>query len=148
MKVLLVKDVPGQGIAGELKEVSPGFARNFLFAKKYAVAADASTIAEVQQRQERVRKAIEKQRKEAAGLADRLKKLTVTVYAKAGENGKLFGSITAQDIASQLKREAGIEVDKRHIDFPEQIRSLGSHEATILLHENITATVRVVVVAE
>lgn len=148
MKVLLVKDVPGQGIAGDLKEVSPGYARNFLLAKKYAIVADATTIHDIQQRQEKARRLAEKLRKDALATAERMKKMTLTLYAKSGENGKLFGAVSAADVADKLKREVGIDVDKKAVEFPDQIKSLGTHEASVTLYDDVTATVRIVVVAE
>lgn len=148
MKVFFLQEVAGSAKAGDVKEVSAGYARNYLLPKKLAVVADDRVIDQIRQREEATRRRIEKQLIEARDIDKRLQRITVTLYSKAGEGGRLFGSITNADIAQQLKREAGIDVDKRKIEVEPAIKSLGPHEVTVQLHPEVTATLRVVVAAQ
>ena len=148
MKVLFVKDVTGTAKPGDVKEVAPGYARNFLFPKHLAVVADERVVDQIRKREEAARRRTEKQFADAREVAGRLRKLTVTIYAKTGEGGRLFGSVTNTDVAQQLKREAGIDVDKRKIEIEPPIRSLGPHEVSVELHPEITETLKVVVAAQ
>ena len=148
MKVYFLQEVAGAAKAGDVKEVAPGFARNYLLPKKLAVVADDRVVEQIQQKEEATRRRIEKALKEAQDIEKRLQRITVTLYSKAGEGGRLFGSITNADIAQQLKREAGIEVDKRKIEVEPAIKSLGPHEVIVSLHPEVTATLRVVVAAQ
>jgi len=148
VKVYFLQEVAGAAKAGDVKEVAPGFARNYLLPKKLAVVADDRVVEQIQQKEEATRRRIEKALKEAQDIEKRLQRITVTLYSKAGEGGRLFGSITNADIAQQLKREAGIEVDKRKIEVEPAIKSLGPHEVIVSLHPEVTATLRVVVAAQ
>ena len=111
MKVYFLKEVAGTAHAGEVKEVAPGFARNFLLPQGLAVPADDKMVEQIRQREEAARRRAEKALTDARDLSARLRKLTVTIYAKTGEAGRLFGSVTNADIAQQLKREAGVEIE-------------------------------------
>jgi len=104
--------------------------------------------AEVKNREEATRRRAEKALTDARDAATRLKKLTVTIYAKTGDSGRLFGSVTNADIAIQLKREAGLDIDKRKIEVEPPIKSLGPHEVTVQLHTEVSETLRVVVAAQ
>jgi large subunit ribosomal protein L9 len=148
VKVLFVKEVQGTAKAGDVKDVSPGYARNFLLPKRIAVVADDRMVDQIKQKEEAVRRRAEKALTEARETAARLKKLTVTIYAKTGEAGRLFGSVTNADIATQLKREAGVDIDKRKIEVDPPIKSLGPHEVTVQLHTEVSETLRVVVAAQ
>ncbi|HEV7678531.1 MAG TPA: 50S ribosomal protein L9 [Candidatus Dormibacteraeota bacterium] len=148
MKVLFLKEVTGTAKAGDVKEVSPGYARNFLFPQKLAIVADDRVVDQIRQREEAGRRRAEKALTEAREIEKRLQRITVTMYAKAGEGGRLFGSVTNADIAQQLKRESGIDLDKRKIEVEPSIKSLGPHEVTVQLHSDVTATLRVVVAAQ
>ncbi len=147
MKVLFLKDVTGTARTGEVKEVSPGYARNFLFPTRTAVVADDRVVEQIKQREEASRRRTERALADAHDVEGRLKRITVTLYAKTGEGGRLFGSITNAEIAQQLKRE-GIEVDKRKIEVDPPIKSLGPHEVQIRLHSEVIAPLRVVVTAQ
>lgn len=147
MKVLFLQEVTGTARPGDVKEVAPGYARNFLFPKHLAVVADEKVVEQVRQREEAARRRAEKALTDARDIETRLRRITVTVYAKAGEGGRLFGSVTNADIAQQLKREARIDIDKRKIEVEPPIRSLGPHEVTLHLHPEVVATLRVVVAA-
>ena len=148
MKVLFVKEVAGTAKAGDVKEVSSGYARNFLLPKHLAVVADDRTVEQIRKREEAARRRAEKELTDARDAAARLRKLTVTIYAKTGEGGRLFGSVTNTDVAQQLKREAGLDIDKRKIEIETPIKSLGPHEVTVELHPEVTETLRVVVAAQ
>jgi len=148
MKVLFLKDVEGTAKPGDVRDVAPGYARNYLLPKKLATVADDRVVEQVRAREEAARRRQEKALTDARGLSLRLKKLTVTVYAKTGEGGRLFGSVTNSDIAQQLKREAGIDIDKRKIAIDPPIKSLGPHEVAVELHAEVKETLRVVVAAQ
>lgn len=148
MKVLFVKEVQGTAKAGDVKEVSPGYARNYLLPKRLAIVADEGAVERIKQKEEGVRRRTERALTDAREVAARLKKLTVTIYAKTGEGGRLFGSVTNADIATQLKREAGVDIDKRKIEVEPPIKSLGPHEVTVQLHTEVSETLRVVVAAQ
>jgi large subunit ribosomal protein L9 len=148
VKVLFLKEVPGTAKAGEVKEVTPGYARNFLLPYKVAIVADGKVVEQIRQREDAARRRAEKALTDARDLSARLRKLTVTIYAKTGEAGRLFGSVTNADIAQQLKREAGVDIDKRKIEVDPPIKSLGPHEVTIELHPEVTETLRVVVASQ
>ncbi|MBV8302330.1 MAG: 50S ribosomal protein L9 [Candidatus Dormibacteraeota bacterium] len=147
MKVLFVKEVSGTAKAGDVKDVAEGYYRNFLQPRRLAVVADERTIDQIRKREEAARRRTEKELTEARDTAQRLRKLTVTVYAKTGEGGRLFGSVTNADVAQQLKREAGIDLDKRKITVDPPIRSLGPHEVEVELHPEVSETLKVVVAA-
>lgn len=148
MKVLFVKEVSGTARPGDVREVSPGYARNFLFPKHLAVVADERVVDQIRKREEAARRRAEKELTEAREAAARLRKLTVTIYAKTGEGGRLFGSVTNTDVAQQLRREAGIDLDKRKIEIETPIKSLGPHEVSVELHPEVKETLRVVVAAQ
>jgi large subunit ribosomal protein L9 len=148
MKVYFLKEVAGTAHAGEVREVAAGFARNYLLPQGLAVPADDKMVEQIRQREEATRRRAEKALTDARDVSARLRKLTVTIYAKTGEAGRLFGSVTNADIAQQLKREAGLEIDKRKIAVEPPIKSLGPHEVQIELHPEVTETLRIVVAAK
>ncbi|MCE5234619.1 MAG: 50S ribosomal protein L9 [Clostridiaceae bacterium] len=143
MKVLLKQDVKGTGKAGDVANVSDGYAKNFLIPKGLAAAADASAInaAAIKKSADAHRK--DMQVKRAKELAGEMSGLTVKVTAKAGENGKLFGSVGAQEIADALKAQYGLEVDKRKIRIDEPIKALGVTDVTAHMFENTAAKFKV-----
>jgi large subunit ribosomal protein L9 len=147
VKVLFLQETDGAR-AGDVKEVSPGYARNFLFPKKLAIVADDRVVEQIRHKEEATRRRAEKALTEARDIEQRLRRITVTLYSKAGEGGRLFGSVTNADVAQQLKRESGIDIDKRKIEVEPAIKSLGPHEVTVHLHPEVTATLRVVVAAQ
>ncbi|GAB4387290.1 MAG: 50S ribosomal protein L9 [Thermodesulfovibrionales bacterium] len=147
MKVILKEDVKNLGAMGDVVNVTPGYARNFLFPKGLAADADVKNIKALEHEkrviEERRKKLVEK----AQGLAGQLSSVTVGLKAKAGEEGKLFGSITSKDIAEALA-EKGYEVDRRKIVLEEPIKRVGSHQVAVKLGHDVTATVTVEVEAE
>lgn len=139
MKVILQKDVKGQGKAGEVISVSDGYARNFLIPQGLALPADASSINAANIKKSADAHRLEMQRKRAKELATEMSGLTVKVRAKAGENGKLFGSIGAAEIAAALKEQYGVEVDRKKIRIEEPIKALGITRVSAHLYENADA---------
>ena len=145
MKVILQQDVKGQGKKGQMIEVAEGYARNFLLPRKLAVPATADAM-NTMRLQEKARKAEEaRQRAEAEATAEKLKGAVVKLTAKAGANGKLFGAVTAKEIAEGLMNQYGIEINKQKIVVEEPIKSFGSYQLKAKLGFEITGTVYVVV---
>ena len=147
MKVILQKDVKGTGKAGDIANVNDGYARNFLIPKGLAVPADANNINAAIVKKGADKHRLEMQRKRARELADDMSGITVKVYAKAGENGKLFGSIGTAEIAEALKAQHDIEVDKKKIRLEEPIKALGVVKVTAHMYENTDAKFNVEVLA-
>ena len=147
MKVILQKDVKGTGKAGDIANVNDGYARNFLIPKGLAVPADANNINAAIVKKGADKHRIEMQRKRAKELADDMSGITVKVYAKAGENGKLFGSIGTAEIAEALKSQHDIEVDRKKIRLEEPIKALGIVKVTAHMYENTDAKFNVEVLA-
>lgn len=147
MKVILQKDVKGTGKAGDIANVNDGYARNFLIPKGLAVPADANNINAAIVKKSADKHRVEMQRKRAKELADDMSGITVKVYAKAGENGKLFGSIGTAEIAEALKAQHGIEVDRKKIRLEEPIKALGIVKVTAHMYENTDAKFNVEVLA-
>ncbi|MEG2246750.1 MAG: 50S ribosomal protein L9 [Peptostreptococcaceae bacterium] len=143
MKVILLKDVKGTGKKGEMKEVSDGYARNCLFPKKLAVVANNTALKELNEKNKAQENKAQKEYEAAVELGKKMEEMNVVIYSKAGDGGRLFGSITSKDIAEQLKKQHTIEVDKRKILLDEPIRVLGSRKVDIKIHQKVTATVRV-----
>ena len=148
MKVILQQDVKGQGKKGQLIEASDGYARNFLLPRKLAVPATAENLNTMKQ-QEKAKKAQEAAEKaEAQAVAEKLKEAVVKLTAKAGANGKLFGAVTAKEIAEGLMAQHGIELSKQKIVVEEPIKSFGSYPLKAKLGFEIPGTVYVVVAEE
>ena len=146
MKVILQQDVKKVGKKGEIIEVSEGYGRNFLLPKKYAVEATASNlnVAKAQAKSAERRKA--QATDEARLMAAQLAKVEITIPVKIGEGGKLFGSVTGKDIADALKKDHGIELDKRKIALEHEVVGPGEYDAVIKVHPEITSTIKVHVV--
>ena len=143
MKVILLKDVKGTGKKNEVKEVSDGYARNFLLPKKVAVIADNTAMKELNEKNKSKENKAQKEYEAAVELGKKMEELSVVIYSKAGDGGRLFGSITSKDIAEQIKKQHNIEVDKRKITLDEPIRVLGSRFVDIKIHQKVTTKIRV-----
>lgn len=147
IEVILREDVPSLGRAGELVRVRPGYARNYLLPKGLAFEATEGNRRRIAA-ESRVREARRQaERVEAEGLAARLGSLTVTIASKAGEEGKLFGSVTGQDIADALAAQ-GVAIDRRRIELEHPLKTLGTHTVPVRLHPEVHAEVRVHVVPQ
>lgn len=147
MKVVLLEDVPGLGKLGDTVEVSPGYSRNFLFPKKLATPATAAAIkeAEVMRQAEARRQA--RTEAEVAELAKKLEGVSVSIKAKSGAEGKLFGSVTTAHIARELK-QLGFDVDRRRIELAEPIRAVGAYPATVRITKELAPQITVNVAGE
>jgi len=145
MKVILLQDVDGLGKAGDLKEVANGYARNYLLPRQLAAGATPALVANRQQRIASEQRKIEKQADLDRQQAERLSQVTLTFKAQVGRQGRLYGSITSQDIAAGLRETEGINLDRRAIEMPDPIRTLGTFEVPIRiaqkLHPKITVRV-------
>ncbi len=139
MKIYLKQDVKGTGKAGDIVTVSDGFARNYLIPRNLAVPADAGTINAANIAKQAAKHRVEVQRKNAKALAADMSDMTVKVYAKAGDNGRLFGSITGKEISAALKEQYDISVDKKRIRIDEPIRSVGIYKVCAHMFEQTDA---------
>ena len=145
MKVILQQDVKGQGKKGQLVEVSDGYARNFLLPKKAAVIATAENVNTMKQ-QEKARKAQEAAEKaEAQAIAKKLEGLTVKIVAKAGEGGRLFGAVTAKEIAEALSAQHAVTINKAKLVLDEPIKTCGGFQVKAKLGYEVVGTVKVLV---
>lgn len=145
MKVILLQDVKGSGKKGQLIEAADGYARNFLLPRKLAKEANSQAMNELKNAEEakafRLKTELENAQKTAAVIEGKSVKLTAT----AGQGGKLFGSITAKEIAEEIKKQFGVEVDKRKVELPGDIKAFGTYECEIKLHQSVSAKVFAVV---
>ena len=139
MKVILLCDVKGHGKKDQIIEVSDGFARNFLLPQKKAVEADAKATSELRSKEEARQYKISEDRKAAEEVASRIRGLEVEIKMGHGQDGRLYGSVTAKDIAEQVKRVAGVEVDKRKITLKEAIKAYGKYDVEVKILADITA---------
>lgn len=146
MKVVLLEDVKNQGKKGQIINVSDGYARNFLFPKKLAKVADDKVVSEVKAKEEALQYKKAEEKKAALQLADQLKDKIVVIKAAGGAE-KLFGAITAMDVANAIKTQNKIDIDKRKISI-DSIKHYGTYNADIKLYPEITVTVKVSVVPE
>ena len=145
MKVVLLADVKGSGKKGELVNVSDGYARNFLFPKKLAKEANEQELNELKNAEESKAFKIKQETEAAQASADKINGKSVSILAKAGQGGKLFGSVTAKEIAEAIKKQYGVDVDKRKIDTKGDMKAFGTYECEVKLYSGITATVKAVV---
>lgn len=147
MKVLLKKDVHGSGKEGDIVNVADGYANNYLIPRGLAVSADAGVINAAKIKKQAQKHRVEVQRQNAKALAKNMSKLTVKVYSKAGENGRLFGSITGKEVAEALKEQYDIDVDKKKIRFEEPIKAVGVYTVTAHMFEQTDAKFKLEVLA-
>ena len=140
MKVILLCDVKGQGKKDQIIEVSDGYARNFLFPQKKAIPADAKAVSELRSREESRAFKVSEDRKAATALAERIKAVEIKIHMGHGQDGRLYGSVTAKDIATELSRIIGQDVDKRKLLLKEPIKAYGKYSVEIKLLQDITAT--------
>ncbi|MFZ3136259.1 MAG: 50S ribosomal protein L9 [Thermodesulfovibrionales bacterium] len=147
MKVILKEDVKSIGSMGQVVDVSDGFARNYLVPRGLAVEANVKNIRSLEHEKKVIQEKARKVKNSVQDLADRLANMTVVIKTKAGEEGKLFGSVTTMDIAEQLKNQ-GIEIDKKKISLDEPIKRLGTYAVNLKLHSEITAQVNMQVIEE
>ena len=143
MKVILLQDVKGKGKKGQMLEISDGYARNFLLPKKLAVEATPDAINTMRMNDKAAAERAAKERAEALEISHKLRELTLVVTAKGGGAGKLFGSVTSQEIADALKAKSGIAIDKRKIVMSDSIKNVGTYTVQCKLGYEITAPLTV-----
>ena len=143
MKVILCADVKGQGKKDQIVEVSDGYARNFLFPKKLAIPADAKAMNEVKNKEASRQHKLDVEKQQALDIAEKLKSIVVTFVYAAGPDKKLYGSVTAKDIADALKRDHGIEIDKRKITLREPIKAFGNFQADVRLFADVDGKITI-----
>lgn len=143
MKVIFLQDVKGKGKKGQMAEISDGYARNYLLPKKLAVEATADAINTMRMNDKAAAEKAAKERAEAVEISKKLREMTVVVTAKGGGAGKLFGSITSQEIADALKEKSGIVIDKRKLVLSDPIKNVGTYTVQCKLGYEITASLTV-----
>ena len=148
MKVILLEDVKSLGKKDDIVEVKEGYARNFLFTKNLGVPADPKNMNDVKLRKAKEAKVAAQKLAEAKELAEKLEKATLTCRVKAGKDGKVFGSVSSKEIAEEMKKQNGIEIDKKKLVVTEPIKNLGTYKITAKLHPEVNAVVTVDVLAE
>jgi large subunit ribosomal protein L9 len=147
MKVVLRDDVKNVGKMGQVVDVADGYARNYLVPRGLAIEANTKNIKSLEHEKRIIGEKAKRIKISVQGLADKISTITLTIKANAGEEGKLFGSVTTMDIAELLKNE-GIEIDKKKISLDEPIKRLGSYSVNVKLHPEVSAQLAVEVVQE
>ncbi|MEZ4767772.1 MAG: 50S ribosomal protein L9 [Caldilineales bacterium] len=148
MEILLKKDVKGVGLAGDIKKVADGYARNYLIPQGLAIASSSGAAKQSKQIREAAERRQARERQAAMSTAEKLSAVVLNFKARAAETNKLFGSITASDIAHSIEMETGIEITKRQIELEHPIRELGTHQVPVRLMAGVEPTVTVVVERE
>lgn len=143
MKVILQQDIKGKGKKGQMIEVSDGYARNYMLPRKLAVEATADNVNTMRMTDKAQQEKRQKEREEAFAISKRMEELVVTVRAKGGGAGRLFGSVTTQEIADALKSQTGISLDKRKIVLDEQIKTVGDYKVRCKLGYEINAELKI-----
>jgi large subunit ribosomal protein L9 len=143
MKVIFLKDVKGKGKKGEVKNVADGYAHNFLIKQGLAIEASQSNVSTLEGQKKKEEKMAAEELAEAKRLKETLEKITLEFSAKAGEGGRLFGSITSKQIAEELLKKNAIKIDKRKIELGDAIRTLGFTKVPVKLHTEVLATLNV-----
>ena len=148
MKVILLQDVPGLGAKGAVVQVAEGHGRNYLLPRKLAMLATDSNLRSLEQVRQARQTKVDRELAEAEKLAKLLQDRRIVFKARAGEGGRLFGSITAKDIAEGLQAQGRVSVDKKRIELRDPIRALGQHEVDVKLHPKVMVTMKIEVTAE
>lgn len=148
MKVILLADVKGQGKKNEVIEVSDGYGKNFLIPRKLAKLADAQSVNDAKTKESARLYRLEIEKKDAQELAEKLKKITVTIKASCGGDGRLYGSVTAKDISERLAADYGITLDKRKLVVKDPIKAYGKYALEVRLYPEVTGTLNLLVTAE
>jgi large subunit ribosomal protein L9 len=147
-QAILLKDVEGLGDAGAVVDVSAGYLRNYLAPRKLAQAATEASIAAAHRQREQAEKAAHEQEERAQDTAALLSKTVLTISHRAGEDGRLFGSVTAKEISEALRQARGLRIDRRKVRLAEPIREVGTHMVEIEVTDDVTASVKTIVVEE
>lgn len=148
MKVLLLQDVRAQGKKGDVVSVSDGYARNFLFPRKLAAELTPAIMNEIKTKDEAKQHRLAEEKKQAQENAEKLQAITVKIYASSGADSRLYGAITAKEIAEELKKQYNIDIDKRKIELDTAIKSYGSYTLNVKLHADVVGKLSVVVASK
>jgi len=143
MKVLFKQDVTDVARAGQVKEVADGYARNYLIPRGLAVAATSAALKQVAVVRAVAARQASEEEKAARALKDRIESQPIVVEAKAGQQGRLYGSVTTADVAGAIQRQLGVTVERRDLEIGDHVRQIGSYQATARLHRAVTATVTI-----
>ncbi len=147
-QAILLQSVEALGERGEVVDVSDGYLRNFLVPRKLAQPATAASIAEARRRQEAAERALREQAERAEETAALLRKTVLTISHQAGDDGRLFGSVTAQEIVDAVRQARGVKLDRRRVQLSEPIKSTGTHMVTVEVADGVTADVKTIVTPE
>ena len=147
MKVILKADIKGVGKKNEVINASDGYARNFLFPKNLAVEANAENMSKLKAQNEATQFRKDTEKEDAKKTSEKLTKIMVKVQVKAGENGKIFGGVSAKDISENLEKQHNIKIDKKKIDLKETIKTLGVHNVDVKLYEGVSGKIKVDVIS-
>ena len=147
MKVILKADIKGVGKKNEVINASDGYARNFLFPKNLAVEANAENMSKLKAQNEATQFRKDTEKEDAKKISEKLTKIMVKVHVKAGENGKIFGGVSAKDISENLEKQHNIKIDKKKIDLKETIKTLGVHNIDVKLYEGVSGKIKVDVIS-
>ncbi len=148
MDIVLLEDVKALGKKGQVVKVSDGYARNFILPRKLGVEATPKNLNELKLQKANEERVAAKQLADAKELGGKLGAAKITLAIKAGENGRVFGSVSGKEIAAAVAEQLGLELDKKKLVLPEPIKTLGTHEVTVKLHKDVAAKLTVDVVAE
>ena len=147
MKVILTQDIKGVGKKDEIVNANDGYARNFLLPRKMAVEANSQNMSLLQGRKDSANFKKEQEKENALKIQDKLSKIMLKIKVKAGGNGKIFGSITSKEIATEIKNQYNIDIDKKKILLKESIKELGTFNIQIRLHEGIIGELKINIIA-
>ena len=148
MKVILLEDVKSLGKKGEIVNVNDGYARNFILPKKLGLEATSKNLNDLKLQKQNDEKVAQEKLDAAKALAEEIKEKSITVKIQAGVEGKVFGSISSKEIATEAKKQLNMDIDKKKIVIPDAIKSLGTYNVNIKLHKDVTATLTVRVEAK
>jgi large subunit ribosomal protein L9 len=148
MKVILTEEVPNLGAPGQVVEVAPGYARHYLLPRKLAIEATRGNVSSLEHHRRTIEARQKKLAQSASALGERIASTPIAIAARAGETGRLYGSITTADIAAELERALGLQVDKRKIEILEPIKVLGDYQVKLRLHRDVQVPLTVTVVPE
>ena len=144
VKVILQSDIAGLGEEGDIKEVAGGYARNYLLPQNLVLPASKGNLNLLNQQRARIEVKLEQRRSDARVIADKLNGVVITFHVRVGEQNRLFGSITATDIADRIKEESGVEIDRRAIELGEPLRMLGTFNVSVRIAHAVTAKVQII----
>ena len=143
MEVIFIKDLKGQGKAGDRKNISDGYAKNFLIPKGYAIEANATNLNNLKGKKDSEAYKKEQDLKHAEKTKEKLETLTVTIVTKCGDNGKLFGSITSKEISEQLEKQHGLKIDKKKILLQDPIKEMGAFNVDVKLYPSVVGKIKI-----